>query len=114
MHRAIYQRLKEVAREEDVIFYADVAKIAGLDIDNPGHRWNVLPNILDEISTYEHQQGRPLLSAVVVQKATHRPGKGFFKMARERGCLQEGDDEDAFFICELKRVHEYWKDEGAD
>jgi len=110
MHEAIYERLKEVAREGDIIFYEGAGEIAGLDMDNPDHRWKVLPEYLDEISTYEHQQRRPLLSAVVVRKDTICPGTGFFKMARAHGVCCPQENELDFFALELKRVHEYWKD----
>jgi hypothetical protein len=64
--------------------------------------------ILGEISTREHNDGRPMLSVVVVQSETLYPGKGFFNLARELD-LHHGEDDLAFFVKELKKVHEYWK-----
>ncbi|MEV6686897.1 hypothetical protein AB0N28_16380 [Streptomyces sp. NPDC051130] len=40
---------------------------------------------LGHISVYEHQHGRPLLSALVVAKATGRPGDGFVELASQLG-----------------------------
>jgi len=46
--------------------------------------------MLDEINRYEHREGRPLLSAVVVVQEDNKPGEGFFKLARELGVFQGG------------------------
>lgn len=80
--------------------------MVGLDLENPAHR-NDPAHMLGEISRRENENGRPLLSAVVVLQDTFRPGKGFFTLARELG-LHSGDDE-AFFSEELKRVWDTWE-----
>ncbi|MGF7035387.1 hypothetical protein J2T17_006395 [Paenibacillus mucilaginosus] len=79
----------------------------GLDIPHHGLAMNA---ILDEISTDELEQGRPLLSALVILKDGNRPGSGFFKMARERGKYKgrSKDDEEVFWISELNAVYDYW------
>jgi hypothetical protein len=40
-------------------------------------RYRGIGSVLGHISTYEHEHGRPLLSALVVQKLTMRAGDGF-------------------------------------
>ncbi|WP_030749570.1 hypothetical protein [Streptomyces sp. NRRL S-31] len=40
---------------------------------------------LGHISVYEHRHGRPLLWALVVRKATGRPGDGFADLASQLG-----------------------------
>lgn len=107
MHDAIREKLIEVARANDVIFYSDIAPMAGLDMSLPKDR-DEIGEILDDINHGEHAEGRPLLSAVVVLKKTSMPGQGFFTMSREIG-LFTGDDEDRFHRDELLKVHEYWK-----
>jgi hypothetical protein len=64
--------------------------------------------ILSAISTYEHDQGRPFLSAIVVRKQDNIPGEGFFQLARSLG-LFGGNDRVAFFRREVAKVHEIWK-----
>ncbi|MFN3344234.1 MAG: hypothetical protein ACK412_01100 [Chloroherpetonaceae bacterium] len=59
--------------------------------------------ILDEISTNEHNEGRPLLSAVVVKQASGEPGEGFYKLAESLKGYP------SFWKDELKKVHDYWK-----
>lgn len=77
-----------------------------------------LAQALDDISTFEHERGRPLLSVVVVHKAegqhevAMQPGDGFFKMAKRNGVQPPDMDDEAFFVGELKRAHDYWAAHG--
>ena len=107
MHRDIYERLKEVARAGQTITYGEIAPMANLDMESPADR-NEISRILGAISEREHEEGRPLLSAVVMLADIGYPGKGFFTLARELG-LYDGADDLAFFVRELRRVHEYWQ-----
>jgi len=107
VHRAIYEKLKAVAKAEDLISYGEIAPLAGLDMENPDDR-NKLAEILGEISTHEHQQKRPLLSAVVILKGNNIPDQGFFTPAKKLG-VYIGSDNLKFFILELRKVHEYWR-----
>ena len=105
MNLAMYDFLKTVAREGKVTTYSDVAPIADLE-----PRSHELFRILGDISTYEHEHGRPMLSAVVVQKVTQYPGAGFFTLARDLGLLVGATPtaELEFFVRELGRVHRVW------
>jgi hypothetical protein len=106
MHPEIYDELKRVAKAASYTTYSDIAPLAELDMDNPSHR-DEIGQILGEISKYEHSQGRPMLSAVVIHRDNNMPGKGFFKLARELG-VYAGSDDLKFYLDELKRVHQYW------
>jgi len=108
LHRAIYEQLKRVAKRQQMTTYSDIAPLAGLDMDSPADR-EEMRKILGKISTYEHQSGRPMLTAVVVRKDNNIPGEGFFELARHLGLLSGGDDELAFFCHEVSRVHAAWK-----
>ena len=110
MHKGIYDKLKEVAKSGQVIHYSKIAPLAGLEMSLQEDR-NHIANILDEISIFEHNQNRPLLSAVVIHKEDNIPGQGFFKMARGVG-LYKGNDNFLFFIEELRHVHDYWQNLG--
>jgi len=110
MTRDIYEHLKEVARAGRKITYGEIAPMANLNIRMVADR-NKLGRILDSISTREHEEGRPLLSAVVVRVDTRYPGKGFFRLAQKLG-IYKGSNDLAFFIRELDRVHEYWMKAG--
>jgi len=106
MHEQIYEKLKEVAREGKVIYYSDIAPLAGLDMGSPSDRYEI-GAILDDINRQERELGRPMLSAVVVHKDSLMPGQGFFTLARALG-LFAGNDRDKFYIQELRKVHDYW------
>ena len=111
VHLQIYERLIEVAKKGDLVTYGEIAPLADLNMENPADRHKIA-RILRDISTYENEQGRPMLSAVVVLAEFRYPIDGFFKLARKLG-LHHGrkELEDLeFFVQEVKRVHEYWKD----
>ncbi|MHC4463824.1 MAG: hypothetical protein ACYS30_20690 [Planctomycetota bacterium] len=103
MKEQIREMLIKVAGHNNTISYSEVGEVVGLDMANPGER-SKLANTLDEINREEHERGRPLLSAVVVQKESQHPGRGFFELARELGKQKPNEDNQIFFANELKRV----------
>lgn len=107
----IYELLQRVAREQRTTTYGDIAPLAGLDMESPADR-DRMRELLGKISTYEHQNKRPMLTAVVVHKQDGRPGDGFFELARHLGLMAKGGDREEFFVRELDRVHKHWKLEG--
>ncbi len=110
MHEPIYERLKAIAKAKELTTYSEIAPLAGLDMSQPPDRKKI-GGILDEISTFEHGEGRPLLSAVVVHKRGDRmPGPGFFTLAKKWGLYQTGGER-PFFDKERSRVHNYWQRE---
>lgn len=107
--------LIDVARRGDVTHYGPVAEVLGIE----GKRLDHCPELsraLDEISTFECENGRPLLSVVVVRQPNNetgmRPGGGFFKMARRNRVQKPDEDDDTFFSAELRRCYDYWKSHG--
>jgi hypothetical protein len=106
MHKDIYERLIEVAREGQTTNYAEIAPLANLHMDRQADR-TAMGEILGAISTREHDYGRPLLSAVVVLAESGCPGKGFFTLVRELD-IYDGADDLVFWVREVKRVYEYW------
>jgi hypothetical protein len=110
INQQIYERLQEVANEGELTTYGEIAPLANLNMENPDDR-NKMAQILGDISTHEHEQGRPMLSAIVVLAEIGYPGEGFFTLARELGLLhgnKEFDNLD-FFVQEVKRVYACWK-----
>ena len=112
MHKAIYEKLKEVARDKKLIAYSELNEELklGLDFDRPKDRGKI-GEWLDEILEHEVESGRPMLSAVVVREEEDRsygaPGDGFFRLASELSVFR-GDNKYIFWVSELSRVYNYW------
>ena len=68
----------------------------------------VIGEVVGLISKNELEQGRPMMSAIVVG-VSGKPGEGFFNWARELGVLSEGKDEITFWRDECQKVYEAWK-----
>lgn len=107
LHEPIYEELKRIARRREMITYSGIAPLAGLDMENPADR-DAIRQLLGMISTYEHQHGRPMLTAIVVHKQDNIPGHGFFELAQHLRLLRPGADALAFFCGEVARVHATW------
>src|SRR2546426_10096335 len=108
MPQAIFDELKRVAERQEMTTSSAIAPLAGLDMDNPADR-DAMRRLLGDISTHEHRQGRPLLTAIVVHKQDNIPGHGFFELAQQLGLLRPGADQLAFFCREVARVHAQWE-----
>ena len=106
----IRTKLVETAKEQTTIFYSDLGALIGLDMSQPDQRTE-LSDLLGRINIAEHEEGRPMLSAVAVLKEEMRPGQGFFEIAHWLGVYSGDKDprvQEGFFIAELKRVYAYW------
>ena len=85
------------------------------DLSNSYER-HLLGEDLGEISEFEHSQGRPLLSAIVVAEDNKLSGVVFFEMAAELEDNKENKlfdpskkSKKKYLEEEQKRVFEYWK-----
>ena len=105
MRQAIYDKLKEMARQQQLITYKELAAVVGLDWNKDYGRCRQIFSILRAICTAEVEQGCPMLSAVVVRQDTGMPGSGFFTLARELGCYQSGTDS-SFWLAEREELRE--------
>jgi len=62
MRQIIYDKLKEVARAQDSIYYQQVGNLVGLDMHDPGDRV-VIAQLLDDINREEvTEYQRPMLA----------------------------------------------------
>jgi hypothetical protein len=104
MRRIIYDRLKEVARNKQLITYKELAAAVGLGWNKDYGKCRQIFAILKAICTAEVRKGRPMLGAVVVRQDTGMPGSGFFAMARKLGRYQ-GETDRSFWITEREAVN---------
>lgn len=78
-------------------------------------RYRGIGSALGHVSTYEHEHGRPLLSALVVQKLTMRAGDGFADaLGRGLGFDIPPGGERKFWLEQVERVVRYWTGPGKD
>lgn len=106
MHKKIRDSIERAARDGKTLYYGDIAGLADLDMSRADHR-DQMGEILGDISVYEHERDRPLLSAIVIRKDLNHPGTGFYELARNLG-LHKGRDDAKFFADEANRVFDYW------
>jgi hypothetical protein len=73
-------------------------------------RFRGLGDVLGNISVFEHDHDRPLLSAIVVQAGTQQAGDGFYKglLQKRLGIHLTPDQERGFWREELRKVVTYW------
>ncbi|GAH87373.1 unnamed protein product, partial [marine sediment metagenome] len=102
MRKGIRNMLIKAAQQRKVVYYSEVGEAVNLSMGNP-HQRAELGRILSEISSEEHDNGRPLLAAIVVHKDNKKPGEGFFKLARNIGKQKPDEDNDTFCKIEKER-----------
>ena len=98
MRQDIWDRLIEAARAGEVIFYLEL----GIG------RGKVLGKILGDISDYERNQGRPLLSAVAVSQVRGIPNPGFWNLPGIPPNLTDRR-RPIFWAREVTKVINYWQ-----
>lgn len=101
IRRVLVQRAKLRA----MIPYSElVALVPSVDFTPHDRR---LFAILGQVSIEEHQQGRPLLSVLVVHKTGDmQPGEGFFELAESLG--RDTKDVLKAWIAEVQKVYQHW------
>jgi hypothetical protein len=111
--QAVRDRLVVAARDRQLIVYLDLAKLMGIDTDNP-HFAAQVGKVLDRLNQDEVANGRPMLSAIVVSKDTMLPGRGFFNLGEQLRLTVPGEDEVAFAVRQIQLVHDYWSAQTED
>lgn len=86
-------------------------------IDPDEHYWAYprfrgIGKVLGRISTFEHENGRPLLSCLVVQQDSRKAGPGFAMLARELGFGIPAGGESDFWRSQVEAVVRYWNELG--
>jgi len=97
--------LIEFARKQKTVAYSDlVQRMKALDLQAHDPR---LDELLGQISTEEAEQGRGMLSVLVVHKTGDlRPGRGFYKCAAALGL--DISDEDRLWVDQINKVYAAW------
>jgi len=77
-------------------------------------RFRGIGTAIGHVSVYEHQYGRPLLSALVVHAGTMHAGDGFAQLARDLGYQIQPDQDRAYWRGQVEAVVQCWHGPGRD
>jgi hypothetical protein len=93
-----------------MITYEGVARLTGLPQRGAAMGGQV-GHLVGEISEDEVNAGRPMLSAVVVEKNTGLPGLGFFKLATDLKQFsgKTHNQRKSFLAKEKRKLYDFWK-----
>ena len=85
MNYLVRKYLIDLSSNGKTISYQELSDACRLDLDMQASQFDraEIGRILGEVSTYEHENGRPLISAIVLSKGSLYEGDGFFKLAEE-------------------------------
>lgn len=105
----IYSELIRAAQHHGTVTYQELADLIGLPLQG-NFMGTELGHYTGDISREELENGRPMLSAIVVG-VSGKPGGGFFGLAKELGRFNSDDpaEQDSFWHAEQKAVYETWK-----
>ncbi len=98
-------KIIEIAKKGDTITYKELMEKMG----GPGRGY--IGEVLEEICQREHEEGRPLLSALVVHSNDRLPGDAFWKLSLAPQHVTNGAREDKinFWRNEQRKIYEYWR-----
>ena len=115
MNYRIRNKLVQLARTgEGPISYRRLINQVDLGLNMEiKHEKQLLGEILDEISEDEHDEGRPLLSALIQDKKNGQ-GDRFFKLCESLGMgdWRELKKDEAFREREIQKCREFWQVES--
>lgn len=107
----LYRKLVELAESRSLATYGDVAPLIGLNMDREEDREDIARR-LGEIVRFEHANGRPMLTALVVHKGgDNNPGEGFFAAAEGIGAFSGSRHQLkrlTFWVNQVTLVHNHW------
>lgn len=115
LRRALVQRAGQQGSVDDpvasCIEYGQLRSVLPVGLTDARYPMTIPPfrglnEALGHVSTYEAEHGRPMLSAIVVNKDTRMPGEGFAALAARLG--RKVVDERTFWIEELASVVGLW------
>lgn len=100
--------LKSTARRKKLLTYAELASsVKTFDLEPQSL---VLARLLCELLIRDARTGKPILSSLVINQRSGRPGKGFFRLART--LCRFTDDED-FWLGEVTASFDEYSSEPS-
>lgn len=115
MNTKVREYLIEVAREGGItVYYSELIRDNSLKIKlNSEEGQAQLRQLLTEISTYEHKQERPMLTALAINKVRNDQGSGFYDLAESFGYGKKSKlTKSNWGKQEAERVRKFWQNEN--
>ena len=116
MEKEIRIKLIELARNKTPWTYSQLNEQLQLGFNfKNGYDRELIGEFLGDISMYEHQKGRPLLSALIIHKSSDKEqGNGFYKLCSEiyGKDWEELKSNKDFELERMKECYSFWKDNG--
>lgn len=114
MEKEIRLKLIELARQKTPWSYSQLNEqlLLNLNFKNSYDR-ELIGDLLGEISIHEFDNGRPLLSSLIIHKGPDREqGDGFYKLCEQlygKKTWQQYKADESFEINEMKKCYVFWK-----
>lgn len=113
MNEKVRAVLIDLARKAKTITYQELSDQCelGLFMRESEFARAEIGRILGEISAFEHINGRPLLSSLVITKGDNYQGDGFYKLCEELGFgnWKKLKADISFEIGQMNACYDFWK-----
>lgn len=114
MNEKVRTHLVEIARNGKTITYqelSDKCKL-GLIMRESEYAKAEISRILGQISVFEHNNGRPVISSLVISNGDNYQGDGFYKLSEELGFgnWKKLKADISFEIGQMNASFDLWKD----
>lgn len=91
------------------IYYEAIGQILGLDLDLESQR-QILSKTLGEISAFEHENGRPLISSIAIYKQKNDHGYGFYNLCEELGIGKASKlSKELYGFTQIEECKRFWQ-----
>src|SRR5688572_15989829 len=115
MNETVRNELIQLARKKRTITYQELSDRCklGLVMRDSEFARAEIGRILGEISSFEHNNNRPLLSALVISKGSGEQGDGFYKLCEELGygSFKKIKRDITFDSIQMNRCFDFWSND---
>ena len=109
MNNEIRKYLIDQCRVGKPIFYEEVGRRLSLNLELEKDR-NILSKTLADISAFEHEKGRPLISSIAIYKIANDHGNGFYNLCEHLGLGKSTKLKDEFYgFTQLELSKKFWR-----
>ena len=91
------------------IYYEAIGQILGLDLGLESQR-QILSKTLGEISAFEHEHDRPLISSIAIYKQKNDHGYGFYNLCEELGIVKATKlSKELYGFTQIEECKRFWQ-----